>query len=175
MSGFAGMANARLGAKNIVRDDAYLGAVRVFMDKDQSLPDSVAPLSARGVKAMYVKNGSGGALTKGLGVVMKSGALNQVGGLHSANGRCDGIIDPYLTGTVADGDYFWLIIEGPIDVEVGSGGLTANSVVQTIASGKFANGTAGTNPVGHSGIAEEAGVDGATARVIFNNPFGINK
>lgn len=175
MSGFAGMANARLGVKNIVKDDAYLGAVRVFMDKNHADPDSVAPLSARGIKAIYVKNGSGGALTKGLGVVMKSGALNQVGGLHSANGRCDGIIDPFLTGTVADGDYFWLIVEGPIDVEVGSGDLAVNAVVQTLASGKFGTGTAGTNPLGHSGISEEAGVNNGVARVMFNNPFGINK
>lgn len=171
----ASMANARLGAKNIYRQDEYLGAMRNFQDRDHADGQSVTASTARTIKAMYVKNGSGGALTKGLGVVMKSGAPNQVGGLHSANGRCDGIIDPFLTGTVADGDYFWLIVEGPVDVEVGTGGLTANSVVQTIASGKFANGTAGTNPIGHSGIAEEAGIDGAVARVMFNNPFGINK
>lgn len=173
MSGNAGIAQARLGAKNILKDDAYLGAERSFMDKDHSVPDSVAPLSSRVIRARYVKNGSGGALDPGKGVVIKSGAPNQIGGYHSANGRCDGVIDPFLTGSVADGDYFWLIVEGPVDVEIGSGNIAANAVVQTIASGLFAGGTAGTNPVGHSGIAEEAANSGSRARVIFNNPFSV--
>ncbi len=173
MSGIAGIAQARLGAKNVLKDDSYLGAERSFMDKDHSNPDSVAPLSSRIIRARYVLNDSGGTLDPGKGVVIKSGAPNKIGGYHSANGRCDGVVDPFLVGAVAVNDYFWLIVDGPVDVEIGAGNITANAVVQTIGSGLFAGGTAGTNTVGHSGIAEEAANSGARARVIFNNPFSV--
>lgn len=172
MSG--GISNARLGRKDVVKDDSYLGATKCFMDKDHADPDAVKPLSGRSIMAMYTKNSSGGALAPATGVVMKSGALNTIGGASGANTRCDGIIDPFLTANVADGEYCWIIIKGPVDVEIGSGNIAANAVVQSIAAGKFAGGTAGTNPVGHAGIAEEAANDGSRARILFNSPFGIN-
>lgn len=173
MSG--GIANARLGAKDIVKLDAFLGTVKMFMDKNHADPSDNAPYSGRSIKAMYTVNDSGGALAPATGVVMKSGALNKIGGASGANTRCDGIIDPFLSGNVAAGEYCWIIVEGPVDVEIGSGNIAANAVVQSIASGKFAGGTAGTNPVGHAGIAEEAANDGSRARIMFNSPFGINK
>ncbi len=167
----------QLGEKNIVIDDRLLGCQVCFLDKDLG-SNFDTPLSAMEMCAVYVKNTSGGTLLSGRGGVFKSGATGkEVGGYHSANGRCDGVIDPFLGAgvTVADGDYFWLMIQGPFDVEVGAGDLTVNSVVQTLANGLFGTGTAGTNPIGHSGISAEAGTSGGRARVCFNNPFSAVK
>lgn len=168
----------QLGEVDVVKDDNALGVVKVFRDLDMTYPNFWTLGSQSSVKAIFVKNDSGGTLGSGLGVTYKSGGLGKtIGALSGANLRCDGVVDPFLGAgvTVADGAYFWLIIEGPIDVEVGAGDLTVNSVVQTLASGKFGTGTAGTNTVGHSGMSAEAGTSGNRARVFFNNPFSAVK
>ena len=174
MSG-GGIQNARLGKANIWKTDDALGTCGKFQDKDHSDPDAVQPFSGRSIVALYVKNSASGELAPATGVTMKSGEPNEVGAASGANAICDGVIDPFLSANVAVGDYFWLIVEGPCDVEIGAGDITANAVCQTIAAGKFATGTAGTNPIGHCGKAEEAAVSGARARVIFGNPFSIAK
>ena len=168
----------QLGEVDVVKDDNDLGVVKVFRDLDMTYPNFWTLGSQSSVKAIFVKNDSGGTLGSGLGVTYKSGGLGKtIGALSGANLRCDGVVDPFLGAgvTVADQSYFWLIIEGPIDVEVGAGDLTVNSVVQTLASGKFGTGTAGTNTVGHSGMSAEAGTSGNRARVFFNNPFSAVK
>jgi len=163
-----------LGKKNVVSDDLLLGAAGTFVDRNMDNVNALGRNSCNTIRALYVKNSTGSALGSGKGVVFKSGKLGkEVNGYHSANGRCDGVVDPFLGAgvTVADGDYFWLIVAGPIDIEVGAGDLTVNSVVQTLASGVFGTGTAGTNPVGHSGISDEAGTSGGRARAFFRNAF----
>jgi hypothetical protein len=168
----------QLGELDIVKDDNALGTVKHFRDLNMTFPNFWTLNSQTSVKAIFVRNDSGGTLGSGLGVTYKSGGIGKtVGSLSGANLRCDGVVDPFLgVGvTVPDQSYFWLIIEGPIDVEVGAGDLAANAVVQTLASGKFATGTAGTNPLGHSGICQTAAVSGARARVYFQNPFSVVK
>jgi len=167
-----------LGEVDIVKDDNALGVVKTFLDRDMTDPNAHVLNSQSTLKAIFVKNDSGGTLGSGLGATYKSGGLGKtIGALSGANLRCDGVVDPFIGAgnTVADGSYFWLIIEGPIDVEVGAGDLAVNGVVQTLASGKFGTGTAGTNPLGHSGIAAEAGVSGGRARVFFQNAFSAVK
>jgi hypothetical protein len=167
-----------LGQVDIVEDDRYLGVVKRFADINRDSAVNWYPESAANLKAVFVKNDSGGTLASGLGVTYKAGGVGKtIGALSGANLRCDGVVDPFLGAavTVANGSYFWLIIEGPIDVEVGAGDLTSLGVVQTLASGKFGTGTAGTNSVGHSGISAEAGSSGGRARVFFNNPFSAYK
>lgn len=162
----------RLGEYDVIQDDAYLGAVKKFMDKDHSNPDAVAPLSSTYITAVLVKNASGGTLAGGLGVTFKSDGIGKtIGALSGANLYCDGVVDPFLTVAVPNGSYFWLIVDGPCDVEIGSGDITAGAVVQTIASGKFAGGTRGTNPIGHCGNSTEAVASGARARVYLHLPF----
>lgn len=167
-----------LGQVDIVEDDRYLGVVKRFADINRDSAVDWYPESSASLKAVFVKNDSGGTLASGLGVTYKAGGVGKtIGALSGANLRCDGVVDPFLGAavTVANGSYFWLIIEGPIDVEVGAGDLTSLGVVQTLASGKFGTGTGGTNPVGHSGISAEAGTSGGRARVFFNNPFSAYK
>lgn len=164
----------RLGEYDKLQEDGYLGAVRRFMDKDHDNADAVTPLSGTDIVAVYVQNDSGGTLAGGLGVNFKSNAIGKkIGALSGANLYCDGVVDPFLSVAVPNGSYFWLIISGPIDVEIGSGDITAGAVVQTIASGKFAGGTRGTNPIGHCGTATEAVASGARARVYLHLPFSV--
>lgn len=168
----------QLGEVDVVKDDNALGVTKIFRDLDMTNPGFWTLGSQASVKAIFVKNDSGGTLASGLGVTYKSGYVGKrVGAKSGANARCDGVVDPFLGAgvTVADGSYFWLIIEGPIDVEVGSGDLTINTVVQTLANGLFGSGTAGTNTIGHSGLSDEAGTSGNRARVFFNNPFSAVK
>jgi len=168
----------QLGEYDIVKDDNALGVVKTFRDLNMANPNFWTLQSQSSIKAIFVKNDSGGTLGSGLGATYKSGGIGKtIGALSGANLRCDGVIDPFLgVGvTVPDQSYFWLLIEGPFDVEVGAGDLAANGVVQTLASGKFGTGTAGTNPIGHSGICQTAAASGARARVYFQNPFSIVK
>lgn len=163
---------SRLGAIDVFSDERALGQMGKFQDTDASAVDFLNTASGMTIEAIYVMNDSGGTLAPGLGVTYKAGyAGTRVGGLHAANGRCDGVVDPKLPNAVPNGSYFWLVTCGPIQVEIGAGGVTAGAVLQTLANGKFGAGTAGTNPVGHSGIVITAAADGSRTRVAFNNPF----
>lgn len=164
-----------LGRVDVIQDPAYLGAVRQFDHKDHSDPDSVTPLSAAKISARLVLNDSGGALSPGKGVIYKAAYTGKrIGNTHSANAICHGVVDPYLTADVANGSYFWLIEDGPIDqLLAGTGGLTAGDLLQTGASGTFVTGTAGTNPIGHCGYAEETFIATAKGQAWLNLPFAL--
>lgn len=163
---------SRLGAVDVYSDSRALGMLGFFQDQDNTNPEAIVPVSATPIKAVYVMNDSGGTLAPGLGVKYKSGYAGlRVDSTTSANGICDGVVDPFLANAVPNGSYFWLIVQGPIDVEIGTGNIAAGDVVQTIASGKFATGTAGTNPIGHCGKAIEAANSGSRARVMLSLPF----
>ena len=167
---------ARLGSYNVISDDNMLGQVAMFQDQDQTSPDSPIINSGTPVYAILVKNGLGGVVTPGLGYTYKSGKVGkEVGALSGANAICDGVADPFVSGTIPDGAYFWLVIQGPIDMKIGAGDITANAVVQTLANGLFGSGTAGTNPIGHCGKANEAAASGASARCYFTNAFSAVK
>lgn len=167
-----------LGRKGVVSDDSMLGQEAIFQGVNLDDPNNPILDSSTTIKAILVANDSGGTLASGLGVTYKSGYLGKkIGALSGANAVCDGVVDPFLGAsvTVADGEFFWLCVEGRFDVEVGAGDLAANGVVQTLANGKFGTGTAGTNPIGHCGKANEAGTSGGRALVAFNNPFSAIK
>lgn len=169
---------AGLGKKGVVDDDNMLGQVATFQGVNLDDPNFPVLDGATPIKAILVRNTSGGTLASGLGVTYKSGKLGkEIGTLSSANGVCDGVIDPFLGAgvTVADQQTCWLILEGRINVEVGAGDLTINTVVQTLANGKFGSGTLGTNPVGHCGRSVAAGTSGNRALVAFNPPFAAIK
>jgi hypothetical protein len=167
-----------LGKKGVVSDDTMLGQEACFQGVNLDDPNFPVLDTGTTIKAILVANDSGGTLASGLGVTYKSAYLGKkVGALSGANLVCDGVVDPFLGAavTVADGEFFWLCVEGRFEVEVGAGDLAANGVVQTLASGKFGTGTAGTNPIGHCGKANEAGTSGGRALVAFNNPFSAVK
>lgn len=163
-----------LGRKGVISDTNMLGQIACFQAQDHT--DSQAPVLQSGgnIYAVLVMNDSGGTVASGLGITFKSGYIGKrIGALSGANAICHGVVDPFLGAgvTVAANEYCWVIIQGPIDVNVGAGDLTANTVVQTLANGLFGSGTAGTNPIGHSGLSNEAGSSGGRALVYFNNPF----
>lgn len=167
---------ARLGSYNVISDDNMLGQVAMFQDQDQSTPDAPIINSGTPVYALLCKNSKGGTLTPGLGYTFKSGKIGkEVDALSGANAICDGVADPWVSGTIPDGAYFWLIIQGPCELKAGAAGITANAEVQTAANGLFVDGTAGTNPIGHVGKANEAATSGNFARVYFRSPFAAVK
>lgn len=167
---------ARLGSYNVIRDDNMLGQIAMFQDQDLVDPNAPVINSGTPVYAILVKADVGGVVTPSLGYTYKSGYLGKrVGALSGANAICDGIADPWVSGTIPDGAYFWLIIQGPCELKIGAGDITANAVVQTLANGLFGAGTAGTNPIGHCGKANEAALSGAFARCYFTNPFSAVK
>lgn len=162
----------KLGQVDIVGAES-LGQVGYFQDKDlTTAPASPTLNSQMFTKAVLVLNDTGGTLAAGTGCTFKSGYLGlRVGAKSGANLVCDGIVDPDVSAAVPDQAYFWLIIGGPTRALIGAGDQTANGVVQTLASGLFGTGTAGTNPIGHCGKANAAGTSGNLCRILFNNPF----
>lgn len=167
---------ARLGSYNVISDDNMLGQIAMFQDQDQTDPNAPIIGSGTPIYAILVKADVGGVVTPGLGYTYKSAYIGKrVGALSGANAICDGVADPFVSGTIPDGAYFWLVIQGPIDLKIGAGDITANAVVQTLANGLFGTGTAGTNPIGHCGKAVEAAASGASARCYFTNAFAAVK
>ena len=162
----------RLGTYNAIDDANSLGQIGMFQDQDQT--DILQPLINSGtpIYAILVKNSKGGTLSPGTGVTFKSGKIGkEVDALSGANTICDGIVDPFVVGTVPDAAFFWLIIQGPTSVKVAAGGVTQNAEVQTAASGLFGDGTAGTNPIGHCGKANATGTSGNLVRIYFRSAF----
>ena len=168
--------NQPLGSYNVVSDDRALGQIACFQDQDRTDPNAPYVVSGTPVYAIFVKNGLGGVVTPSLGYTYKTAKIGkEVGALSGANAICDGIADPWVSGTIPDGAYFWLIIQGPCEVKAAAAGITQNAEVQTAANGLFADGTAGTNPIGHVGKANEAATSGNFARVYFRSPFAAVK
>lgn len=166
MSG--GVSNVGLGHIDIVRDDQWLGCVRKFMDKDYSVSNSNKLLSGAPVWAAYIKNGSGGTLLPGTGVICLSTSMGKtIGAKSGADGRVDGVISPYIRSTgLPNGSYGWVVFAGPAKILAGYGGLAQADVVQTAVDGTFITLIDNnTYAVGRAGIAEEAISAGATGRV----------
>lgn len=163
-----------LGRKGVVSDDTMLGQIAKFQGVNMDDPNNPVLTSGTPIYAVLVKNDSGGTVASGLGITYKSGYVGtRIGALSGANAICHGVVDPFLGAgvTVANGETCWVILQGDIDVEIGAGDIGANDIVQTLANGKFGTGTAGTNPIGHCGVALEAGTSTNRARVVFRNAF----
>lgn len=169
MSG--GIANAQLGRTDVVKNDQYLGAVKKFMDKDHSDPQSNRLLSGCSVFAVYVKNSTGSAIAPGTGVKFANTALGkEIGALSGADERCDGVVDSYLPAAgLANGSYGWVIVAGPCKVLCGYGGVTQGDVLQTAVNGTFIALTENnTFAVGRAGIADETALATALVRTWLN-------
>lgn len=166
-------AQSHLGRVNVVSDDNQLGQVSRFQDADYTILSKPVLVSCLNVYAVLVKNSSAAAMLPGLGYTFKSGAVGtEVGALSGANAICDGICDPWIPAAGCPiGSTCLLIIKGPTLVKAGAGDIAANALLQTLANGLFTSATPGTNPIGHSGRADEAAASGSFARALFNNPF----
>lgn len=168
MSGI--VSQSRLGTYDVLKpDDNYLGTIRKFMDKDWSNPDSVELLSGTWITAVYCLNDSGSAIAGGTGVKFKDTKLGKyIGGLSGADGRCDGVADPFVTSW-PDDTYGWVVIDGPCNVLIGVGDIAQGAAIQTAVNGTFITLTDGnTYASGRAGIADEAAVAAALGRVFLN-------
>lgn len=94
-------------------------------------------LSGNELHAVLVKNRSGGALSKGTAVTWASGhAGTGAGAVTAGVAVAAGVVDPFLTTTVADGELFWLIRRGRVPV-LSSAAINANAIIVPTADGKF--------------------------------------
>ena len=151
----------RLGEKAVAGElESLLGTVREFTDVNYSAIDSQRKLlSGRRIKAMWVKNDSGGALNPNECLTWKSGlAGTYVGGVTGAAGTGVGAVDPYVT-SVANGEHFWMLIEGPGKAR-SAGSISANAILIPAATGEV---TTVTNDAAGSLSACGRAVTAATA------------
>lgn len=119
------------------------GTQRWFVDTN---PTTGAVNSNVPVKCIAIRNTSGGTLTPGQVVKGKTTALlSEVDGNGDVDSPVVGVVDEYISGTVANNDIFWLVVTGPTTadsngaisqgafVSVGTGG-TAGKLVSSVAN-----------------------------------------
>lgn len=127
------------------------GASRTFPNLD---PDSTYPVQklrdGSTIRAVMVRNGSGGTLVPGDAVTWLADYHGRRIGakVTATQGRAAGIVDPYRTvsETIAANDLFWLIVEGDCECNLptagSSGGIAQGDLVVVDAEdGKVEKGT----------------------------------
>lgn len=161
-----------------------LGQEGIFADVNHSSSENVKPeLSGMSVVAMWVRNGSGGALLPSTGVVWST-TTGEVGIEVSGAGGADvdwaGIVDPHLPAAgVPNGSHFWIIRNGPAKViHDGDDTIVAGDLLVAGADGKVDKysgaATAATEPISVVGRAIEtpsANTDGTKFRALVNFRF----
>ena len=87
-------------------------------------------------KCRWVKNDSGGTLTARQAVKYKAAFWGlYVGDQADVGDKADGIVDEFV-GTVANGEHFWLVVEGVTEcISDGNGALAQGDVVCTVGTG----------------------------------------
>jgi hypothetical protein len=141
------------GRTNVERfnSDVRLGEVYASHDIDSTTSIGPrSPLSHMPVTLRLVKGS--GALTPGLRVKYTSGGFGlevEAAGAEQAHG----LVDPLIPAATVDGDTFWIILEGPIDV-VSSAAIAANAQIQGAAAGQVV--------ILSSGVAEGRMIEAAT-------------
>ena len=128
----------RLGQKGTTTElPKFYGAKHFFVDLDYPTNSNDLTLqSALLVEAVWVQNKSGGALSKSTVVAWASGGVGtQAGAVTSGVASAAGVVDPYLTATVAADEGFWLIVGGPV-LFLASAAISANAILVPTADGK---------------------------------------
>lgn len=162
--------------------DHLLGTVKHFADIDYSATGVSANRSGMPVVAMWVKNRSGSTLTKRQVVKWKTGYVKTGVDVAGASAQACGVVSPFLTTTVADGEYFFMIVSGPCElISNGATTLADTDVVVTVASGKVAKQTAApadttaamvqVNAVVGRPTESVTNVDGTTFKAIVRFPL----
>ena len=119
------------------------GIEKEVADRDPS--DRMKLRSNRTIRLRRVLNDSGGALLPKRVVQYKAaGWGTTIGGYAGATERGDGVVDEFLPAAgVADGAYFWMVVDGPTEfVSNGAGALAQGDVLVTAADGKVVEQTA---------------------------------
>lgn len=115
--------------------DHLLGMEKVFKNIDPSAPK--VTVDSSDVRCQWVRNGSGTTIAKNVTLKWVSGYEGlrvQIGG---DNDKICGVADEFLTTTVADGEYFWMVADGYNGmISDGGGALAQGDVVVAAASGE---------------------------------------
>ena len=91
-------------------------------------------LSAQMIDAVIVKQTGASAIAPG-SLVKWSVPGTEIAAVAGANEVPCGVVDPYLTASVAQNEYCWVIQSGPCNV-LSSAAIAANAPITTAASGK---------------------------------------
>lgn len=143
----------------------------LFTDDDPTTGPDGAATTAMTVEAIWVRNESGGALNPGAPVTWDTSNLGpglSIGGNAADDAKTVGVVDPYVSGTVADDYYFWLIVKGPTKVRYdGSSSLTVGTEIKSAGSGNVSLYTFATDDADSKfGVTIEAKTSG-TAGDLF--------
>jgi len=161
--------DAQLSA-DVVEAQHHEGKEGYFIDFDIASPDTQE--TARTVFVRLVKNGSGGTLLPGvcLKATTTSAKLHRtsVAGAAGATDKPVGFVNRHISSSgVANGKYFWMVVEGPTEVIDSGSGVTVGDTLATAASGEVA--TASSPPTEFDfGTALETAVADATFLAAVN-------
>lgn len=143
-----------------------VGLVHYFADVD---PTTQPPTKHTNdtVKCRLVQNDSSGTLTSATRVTYKSGEYREEIGATAGAATAHGVVDEYINGTVADGDYFWLVEEGNCKCR-GDSNVTINTRIKGVANGEVtdASDAAPTDEECGRALATNT-VDEAEGRIFF--------
>jgi len=143
-----------LGVSGKVSQEMLLGKVCCFDDTDRINRDAQSGvaklLSGMKIFARLVRNETGSTLAAGLIVEWDTGTTYGPGKAVKTIAGDDeygcGVVDPYLSSSVADDDFFWLIHTGPTYVQSdGNAIANPNTRICCDASGQVRAWVAGTD------------------------------
>lgn len=127
--------NDSLVSTSIASGAYWAGHLKVFTDFN---PLTGAIRSARQKKCVIVRNSSGITLQAKKLVMFKSGSQSEVDGYAALTDAVPaGVVDEYLTSGVANGDWFWITVEGPTEISLGAANNCAidTDIVAVTAAG----------------------------------------
>ena len=127
---FAGLSASDFSADDLTHLE---GQVLYLPDIDPS-GDGKSRRTNNDVTVKVVRNGSGGTLSPGAAVQYADGYYGtRVTTCAAAIGnQCAGIVDDHVSGTVADNDLFYIVVNGPVKANITTGATshTGSNIVQ---------------------------------------------
>ncbi len=157
------------GRKNIVGSDnnEKLGEHGYVKDVTRS-GSNIYSNSGMLVEVMIVKATASLSSPAGKGVVFESGGLGKtVAAFSTSGGKCDGIVDPDLTGNLSSGDTFLIFRKGPMNI-IASGAISANAPFKPDTGGKFQAATTENVPTRCGRVNAAATNDGDIIRALVD-------
>lgn len=132
--------DSSLGKTDIVTDTDKLGQVARFLDLDRSGSGVKSQLSQMPIFARLVINNSGGNLTAGTIVTADAtygpGRGAGAAAVAGTSVGC-GVVDPWVSGNIANGSTFWMIEKGPCKFKFTTGtSITIGMVLALGAAGR---------------------------------------
>lgn len=142
--------------------DQLLGTEVEFPHVNYSLaPQNRVLLSSRRIKAVWMKNTSGGVLNPNEVLTPRSGfAGTEIGGVTGSAGTGIGAVDPFVSSVPAN-NYFWMIVDGPGRARSGAA-ISANAILIPTSTGEVVtvtNDAAGSLSACGRAVTAAAGAD----------------